>query len=383
MNRSQFISYLENPDKLSGNDGVMLSELLKNFPYFQTAHLLYAKSLHNQNSIHYNNQLKIAAAFVTDRKKLHRLITKQYIPEIDSQIERIKEKVTVTEESNEKAVIEIVKEEIKEQHVVIVTEEIRVVETVSQDIEIPQVVKTGEKVIEKITEFIKEDKVIIIEQPVEIKLGQEEQINAIEKPYERIDALEVEYLSNVANASFELEIENYGSNSDGNNAESIDIKVEEEQKGFESNFVLNTPVEIVVEEKISQNDFDSSQSHSFADWLKNVSHTTSETFISGIKENESVKKTTVESLIDKFLREEPKISKPKAEFYNPINKAKQSVADDITFVSETLAKIYVLQGNYNKALQAYENLRLKYPEKKLYFAAQIKNLRKLINQQKE
>lgn len=375
MNRSQFISYLENPDKLSGNDGVMLSELLKNFPYFQTAHLLYAKSLHNQNSIHYNNQLKIAAAFVTDRKKLHRLITKQYIPEIDSQLERIKEKVT--EESIEKAVIEIVKEEIKEQHIVTVVKEIPVVETVSQRIEIPQAVKTEEKIIEKITEFINEDKEVIIEQPFEIKLRQEEQINAIEKSSERIDALEVEYLSNVANASFELEIENYGSNS-----ESIDIKVEEEQKGFESNFILNTPVELVAEEKIAQKNFDSSQAHSFADWLKNVSHVSSETS-GGIKESESAKKTTVESLIDKFLREEPKISKPKAEFYNPINKAKQSVADDITFVSETLAKIYVLQGNYNKALQAYENLRLKYPEKKLYFAAQIKNLRKLINQQKE
>jgi len=87
-------------------------------------------------------------------------------------------------------------------------------------------------------------------------------------------------------------------------------------------------------------------------------------------------------LIDKFIREEPKITRPKAEFYSPVNMAKQSVADDITFVSETLAKIYVLQGNYVKALHAYENLRLKYPEKRLYFASQIKNLRKLINQQK-
>jgi hypothetical protein len=87
-------------------------------------------------------------------------------------------------------------------------------------------------------------------------------------------------------------------------------------------------------------------------------------------------------LIDKFIKEEPKMTRPKTEFFSPVNMAKQSVADDITFVSETLAKIYVLQGNYAKALNAYENLRLKYPEKRLYFATQIKNLRKLINQQK-
>ena len=76
MNKVQFISYVETPEKISGNDSVLLGELLKNFPYFQTAHLLYAKSLHNINSIHYNNQLRVTAAYATDRKVLHRLITK-------------------------------------------------------------------------------------------------------------------------------------------------------------------------------------------------------------------------------------------------------------------------------------------------------------------
>ena len=83
MNKNQFISFIENPDKLSGTESVLLNDLLKNFPYFQTAHLLYAKSLHNQNSIHYNNQLKITAAYATDRKILHRLITKQEEKEVE------------------------------------------------------------------------------------------------------------------------------------------------------------------------------------------------------------------------------------------------------------------------------------------------------------
>ncbi|MGB3947484.1 MAG: hypothetical protein WBM13_05850, partial [Bacteroidia bacterium] len=81
MNRNQFIAFMSNPDQMSGTDSAMLAELLKNFPYFQTAHLLYAKSLHNQNSIHYNNQLKITATYASDRKVLYRLITNKFVPE--------------------------------------------------------------------------------------------------------------------------------------------------------------------------------------------------------------------------------------------------------------------------------------------------------------
>jgi hypothetical protein len=91
MNRNQFISFMDNPDKLSVNDGILLAELVKNFPYFQTAHLLFAKSLHNQHSIHYNNQLKISATYATDRKVLHHLIT--YKPEQETGI--VKEQETV------------------------------------------------------------------------------------------------------------------------------------------------------------------------------------------------------------------------------------------------------------------------------------------------
>jgi hypothetical protein len=48
-------------------------------------------------------------------------------------------------------------------------------------------------------------------------------------------------------------------------------------------------------------------------------------------------------------------------------------------VSETLAKIFALQGNYPKSIYVYEQLILIFPEKKSFFATQIKNLKKKLN----
>ena len=55
--------------------------------------------------------------------------------------------------------------------------------------------------------------------------------------------------------------------------------------------------------------------------------------------------------------------------------ARISVVEDFSFVTETLAKIYEKQGNYSKAINAYENLILKFPEKSAYFVDRIKTLK--------
>lgn len=55
--------------------------------------------------------------------------------------------------------------------------------------------------------------------------------------------------------------------------------------------------------------------------------------------------------------------------------------DDACF-TETLAKIYVKQERYEKALEIIKKLSLKYPKKNIYFANQIKALEEQISNKK-
>ncbi len=86
-------------------------------------------------------------------------------------------------------------------------------------------------------------------------------------------------------------------------------------------------------------------------------------------------KMEVESILEKFMRENPSITRPKAEFFNPVNVAKLSIEEKDEIVSETLASIYLKQGLVKKAISTYEKLSLIYPHKIAYFAALIKQLK--------
>lgn len=82
-------------------------------------------------------------------------------------------------------------------------------------------------------------------------------------------------------------------------------------------------------------------------------------------------------LIDKFIRTEPKITRNKSVDYTPGNMAKESLEEDLSFVTETMAVLFAKQGRLDKARKAFKKLMEQHPEKSVYFAAQLKNLDKL------
>ena len=110
-------------------------------------------------------------------------------------------------------------------------------------------------------------------------------------------------------------------------------------------------------------------------------------FLMNSKEEEKKENETPElrgqSLIDNFIHNEGgKIILQENTEYEPedIDETDEEIAttEDNGYFTETLARIYIKQGRYSKALEIINRLNLVYPKKNRYFADQIRFLQKLI-----
>lgn len=128
--------------------------------------------------------------------------------------------------------------------------------------------------------------------------------------------------------------------------------------------------------------------HSFGGWLKHLSLSKTdepkEEKVKPAKEKPSLHEKL--NLLDSFVEKLPEL-KQKARFQTKQEPPKESINmnrlmddnDDGSMVTETLARVYIKQKHYDKAIKAYEIMKLKYPEKSTFFADQISEIKKLSN----
>ncbi|MFH6958039.1 tetratricopeptide repeat protein [Flavobacterium aquidurense] len=219
---------------------------------------------------------------------------------------------------------------------------------------------------------IEEPKEPIAEQPV-LPSNKEtmptffEEIVEDEIPEVRIDPIEKSILISIKEAT-KIVFE-----------EPKNTEIPETVKIAEENLEIGKPLDFSVNEK-----------HSFQEWLQ-LSRTEpidrTEEGPQEAKKAEKTAKPKVEAeiidvekkkkaeIIDKFIETNPKISPIKQTAIVPAVQFDLNTDDNSYLMTETLARVYLEQKKYTKAIQAYEILILKYPEKISFFADRISDIK--------
>ncbi|MBA4154897.1 tetratricopeptide repeat protein [Flavobacterium sp.] len=329
MNLSEYTYLLNNPNAVNEKQAKALETVVDSFPFFQSARALYLKGLYNQDSYKYNFALKQTAAHTTDRSVLFDFIT-----------------------SDEFTIIE---KDIYEQKLA----QLMDIEVVESNIDYAIFTETNNV--------------------IEIQDVEESTLPTVEfEPIADIEFVKVEELETTVNYSEPEEkiipVESI------NEVISIDIindkQIAEENTIAEEKLQLGKPIS-----------FTQNEQHSFQEWLQlaSISPIERKTEVSKPlfsakpieKEDQKVgnvsdKQKKLE-IIDKFIETNPKITPAREVVETPVKSIE--ISDTTHLMTETLARVYLEQKKFSKAIQAYEILILKYPEKSIFFADRIKDIK--------
>ena len=371
LNLSEYTYLLNNPNAVNEKQSKALETVVDSFPYFQSARALYLKGLYNQDSYKYNFALKQTAAHTTDRSVLFDFITSDEFTIIEKDI--YEQKLALLMD------IEVIESEIQKGDEITSAEisTIPVLPTIefeSSDIDFVKL--ENSPIADEVTEEITLTEIIPteIEEDVHIPI-QEETVStktiletAIEEETEE-ELVSLEISEETVEETISTEAVSIDQNSFASSTEEILPEIEEKLE-------IGKPI------AFSQN-----EKHSFQEWLQLASFKPierikeeKETFSieNSIQKEEKKLENSTDKLkkleiIDKFIEANPKITPAREVTELPSKPVETS--DTTHLMTETLARVYLEQKKYSKAIQAYEILILKYPEKSIFFADRIKDIK--------
>ena len=384
LNLTEIASRIAQPELCEITDFNDLSSFAEQYPYCQVFPILSLKALSNHNDIRFDVELARYAYRISDRAQLYALIHQN--------TETKSSQHTIVEDIKTEPKVELV-DETEDVTLSQETEEIQETDSLSQESQTPE--HTSE--VKDTTEAHDLKPQEELQQP--ISAGEDEDfedeneaefiplnISSIE---EAIVSEEIEQeIESTSNAGKEITKDVFVEESLPASEELEDLDEFERRMLAETISAAYRLEELAPEEDEETEEAESPeenehkesvQNRSFTDWLRVGNQTST----NDLEED----KSHLDDLLDRFIETEPKITrptaqiedKPKRPFYSPEKKAKESVDMQRMPVSETLGKIFELQGNYPKAIFVYEQLILANPEKKTYFAARIEELNKKIN----
>ncbi len=349
LNLHEIAARIKQPELCNVQDIDSLRTLCETYPYSQVFPLLYLKTLAQTNDVRLDTELQKFAYRVADRAVLFDLLNNKKAGQVKESVTPA-EAYTTREESPEYQLpVENVAEEPREE-----------ISSPEPSVSLPE--ERAEHT-DTATPLSGEE--------TEIHTPETETNEHVQEP---LPSLPDDILSSISIGAevYSLEAEEAKIVKQKEAEEQLELE-KEKQKLIEA-LAQKKPL---IEEKPHEEK--TTDERSFTSWLKKNA-----AYIKPVEE-----KPDPDALIERFIQSEPKISSPKEklfedrtdknEMFNPTKKAKESLDETQLPVSETLAKIFAAQGNYPKAIYAYQQLMLIFPEKKVFFATQIEDLNKKIN----
>lgn len=431
MNREQFIKYCSDFSLLNSKSLDEIRLLIEEFPYFQSAWVLYAKNLHTLKDVRFENKLKTAAVYVPDRKNLAAIIraevfkdiphisgisaleitkpiprsveTQLLSPEIEPIVPETNELVGFIDNSLPEIEDEKLETEKEIELKVILCENTESVDAKELPIVvIPELPKLNTNIK---TETIEEEKYDPVLETENINLAvtniEEVGEEVLEIIQESVGFIEEKNLSEVTETESETErltriiekrLRELGINekviTDKPKPEKISIVTVEKVEAVEFLDIVENNNQAKETQDIRFDDFeflDFDFEEEISGRTEELKAEKKEEISSFTKENainsELIKPQKID-LIDKFLAANPRIV-PDRQFVSNGTAAMRSVLlDEDELFSETLARIYIGQEHFEKAILTYEKLCLKYPEKSIYFVGQIEKIKEIIKNKK-